>query len=150
MITGAFAYHRPTTINEAVGLLSSLGEDARPLAGGHSLIPLMKLRLAAPSDLIDLGAIPDLKGIRADGNDIVASTDYGMFWSRSVRGERRDLGAHRRMLRALSRIWRRGHRFRAVRRRRRRNDALGGRRGRVPSIPSRLEPADRTPRRHPV
>jgi carbon-monoxide dehydrogenase medium subunit len=71
MIPGAFAYHRPTTINEAVGLLSSLGEDARPLAGGHSLIPLMKLRLAAPSNLIDLGAIKDLKGIRADGNDMV-------------------------------------------------------------------------------
>jgi carbon-monoxide dehydrogenase medium subunit len=71
MIPGAFAYHRPTSISEAVGLLSSLGEDARPLAGGHSLIPLMKLRLAAPSDLVDLGAIKDLKGIRADGNDIV-------------------------------------------------------------------------------
>jgi len=71
MIPGAFAYHRPTSVNEAVSLLSSLGEDARPLAGGHSLIPLMKLRLAAPSDLIDLGAIKDLKGIRADGNDIV-------------------------------------------------------------------------------
>jgi carbon-monoxide dehydrogenase medium subunit len=71
MIPGAFAYHRPKSINEAVNLLSSLGEDARPLAGGHSLIPLMRLRLATPSDLVDLGAIQDLRGIRADGNDIV-------------------------------------------------------------------------------
>jgi len=71
MISGAFAYHRPKTVNEAVGLLASLGEDARPLAGGHSLIPLMKLRLAAPTNLVDLGGIKDLKGIRAEGNDIV-------------------------------------------------------------------------------
>jgi carbon-monoxide dehydrogenase medium subunit len=71
MIPGAFAYHRPKSVNEAVGLLASLGEDARPLAGGHSLIPLMKLRLAAPTNLVDLGGIKDLKGIRADGNDIV-------------------------------------------------------------------------------
>lgn len=71
MIPGAFAYHRPKSVNEAVGLLADLGEDARPLAGGHSLIPLMKLRLAAPTNLVDLGGIKDLKGIRADGNDIV-------------------------------------------------------------------------------
>jgi carbon-monoxide dehydrogenase medium subunit len=52
-------------------MLAALGEDARPLAGGHSLIPMMKLRIAAPEHLIDLGAIGDLKGIRADGGDIV-------------------------------------------------------------------------------
>ncbi len=71
MIPGAFAYHRPKSVNEAVTLLADLGEDARPLGGGHSLIPLMKLRLAAPSNLVDLGGIKDLKGIRADGNDVV-------------------------------------------------------------------------------
>jgi aerobic carbon-monoxide dehydrogenase medium subunit len=71
VIPGSFAYHRPKTVSEAVALLADLGEDARPLAGGHSLIPVMKLRLATPSDLIDLGAIGDLKGIRADGADIV-------------------------------------------------------------------------------
>ena len=71
MIPGAFAYHRPKSVNEAVGLLADLGEDARPLAGGHSLIPLMKLRLAAPTHLVDLAAIADLRGIRADGGDIV-------------------------------------------------------------------------------
>ncbi len=71
MIPGAFAYHRPKSVAEAVGLLADLGEDARLLAGGHSLIPMMKLRLAKPEHLVDLGAIKDLKGIRQDGGDIV-------------------------------------------------------------------------------
>jgi carbon-monoxide dehydrogenase medium subunit len=52
-------------------MLADLGEDARPLAGGHSLIPMMKLRLAAPEHLVDLSRIPELKGIRAEGGDIV-------------------------------------------------------------------------------
>ncbi len=71
MIPGAFAYHRPKSISEAVALLGDLGEDARPLSGGHSLIPMMKLRLAKPSDLVDLAGIAELKGIREDGSDIV-------------------------------------------------------------------------------
>ncbi len=71
MIPAAFAYHRPKSIAEAVALLTDLGEDARPLSGGHSLVPMMKLRLAKPSDLVDLGAITELKGIREDGSDIV-------------------------------------------------------------------------------
>ena len=52
-------------------MLADLGEDARPLAGGHSLIPMMKLRLAEPAHLIDLAGIGELKGIRADGGDVV-------------------------------------------------------------------------------
>jgi len=71
VIPGAFAYHRPNSVKEAVAMLADLGQDARPLAGGHSLIPMMKLRLAAPSHLIDLGGIGELSGIRADGGDIV-------------------------------------------------------------------------------
>ena len=71
MIPGSFIYHRPTSIPEAVGLLTKLGDDGRALAGGHSLIPMMKLRLAAPAHLVDLAGIADLKGIRSDGNDIV-------------------------------------------------------------------------------
>jgi carbon-monoxide dehydrogenase medium subunit len=58
-------------VSEAVKLLASLGEDARPLAGGHSLIPMMKLRLAQPEHLVDLGRIAALKGIRKDGGEIV-------------------------------------------------------------------------------
>jgi len=71
MIPGPFAYHRPTSVKDAVSLLGSLGEDARAIAGGHSLIPMMKLRLAAPAHLIDLAGVADLKGIREDGRDIV-------------------------------------------------------------------------------
>jgi len=71
MIPGAFAYHRPTSVKDAVGLLAKFGDDGRVLAGGHSLIPLMKLRLASPANLIDLAGIAELKGIRADGNDVV-------------------------------------------------------------------------------
>ena len=71
MIPGAFAYHRPRSVNEAVAILADLGDEARPLAGGHSLIPVMKLRLAAPGNLVDLGGIADLKGIRQDGSDVV-------------------------------------------------------------------------------
>jgi aerobic carbon-monoxide dehydrogenase medium subunit len=71
MIPGSFAYHRPTSVKEAVGLLGDLGEDARTIAGGHSLIPMMKLRLAKPTHLIDLGGVAALKGIRDEGRDVV-------------------------------------------------------------------------------
>jgi aerobic carbon-monoxide dehydrogenase medium subunit len=71
VIPGSFAYHRPKSIAEAVTLLAELGDEARPLAGGHSLIPMMKLRLSSPEHLVDLGGIGDLKFIRADGADIV-------------------------------------------------------------------------------
>lgn len=71
MIPGQFDYHRPASLAEAVHLMATLGEDARALAGGHSLIPMMKLRLATPAHLIDLGGIGALKGIRRDGDHIV-------------------------------------------------------------------------------
>jgi carbon-monoxide dehydrogenase medium subunit len=71
VIPASFEYHRPKSVPEAVALLADLGEDARALAGGHSLIPMMKLRLATPEHLVDLAGIGDLKGIRADGGDIV-------------------------------------------------------------------------------
>ncbi len=71
MIPGSFSYHRPATVADAVKLLSTLGEEARPLAGGHSLVPMMKLRLATPEHLVDLHGIAGLKGVRRDGNRIV-------------------------------------------------------------------------------
>ena len=71
MIPGPFSYHRPENVGDAIKLLASLGEDARPLAGGHSLIPMMKLRLATPGHLVDLHGVAGLKGIRRDGNKIV-------------------------------------------------------------------------------
>ncbi len=70
MIPGAFSYHRPTTVADAIGLLATYGDDARPLAGGHSLIPMMKLRLATPDHLIDLHGIGELRGIRRDGDTV--------------------------------------------------------------------------------
>jgi aerobic carbon-monoxide dehydrogenase medium subunit len=70
MIPGAFSYHRPATVADAVKLLADLGDDARPLAGGHSLVPMMKLRLATPAHLIDLHGVADLKGIKRDGNKV--------------------------------------------------------------------------------
>src|SRR6202142_3382601 len=71
MIPGPFTYPRPATLADAVKLLTDLGEEARPLAGGHSLVPMLKLRLATPEHLVDLHGIAGLKGIRRDGNKIV-------------------------------------------------------------------------------
>ena len=65
MIPAQFEYHRPKSIDEAVGLLSQHGDEGRVIAGGHSLIPMMKLRLAAPEHLIDLRDLEALKGIAA-------------------------------------------------------------------------------------
>ena len=67
MIPAAFEYHAPSTIGEATALLQKLGEDAKVLSGGQSLIPLMKLRLASPAHLVDINGIPGLSGIREDG-----------------------------------------------------------------------------------
>lgn len=68
MITAPFEYHAPRTVPEALQLLGDLGDDAKLLAGGHSLLPMMKLRFAEPSHLIDLGRIDSLRGItQADG-----------------------------------------------------------------------------------
>jgi carbon-monoxide dehydrogenase medium subunit len=70
MIPGSFSYHRPASVGDAVKLLASLGEDARPLAGGHSLVPMMKLRLATPAHLVDLHGIAGLKGIARSGDTV--------------------------------------------------------------------------------
>lgn len=71
MIPGPFTYHRPSSLADAIKLLADLGDEARPLAGGHSLVPMMKLRLAAPDHLIDLHGIDGLKGIAREGGRIV-------------------------------------------------------------------------------
>lgn len=68
MYPRAFQYHRAKSLQDAVSLLTELGEDARPLAGGQSLIPLMKLRLSAPAHLVDLNFIPDISYIWANSN----------------------------------------------------------------------------------
>jgi carbon-monoxide dehydrogenase medium subunit len=68
MIPAEFDYQAPKSLEEAVGMLQSSGEEAKLLAGGHSLLPLMKLRLAAPALLVDLRRVPGLHGVqREDG-----------------------------------------------------------------------------------
>jgi aerobic carbon-monoxide dehydrogenase medium subunit len=73
----AFEYHRPKSVAEAVSLLRSASEP-KLLAGGHTLIPTLKQRLASPSDIVDLGAITELKGIREEGDRLIigALTTY--------------------------------------------------------------------------
>jgi aerobic carbon-monoxide dehydrogenase medium subunit len=70
MIPAAFDYQRASTVDEAVGLLGEHGDDAKLLAGGHSLLPLMRLRLAAPAVLIDIGRLGDLSFVRSDGGQV--------------------------------------------------------------------------------
>jgi carbon-monoxide dehydrogenase medium subunit len=67
----SFEYHAPTTLQEALTLLTRYGDEAKILAGGHSLLPIMNLRLAQPKALIDIGKIPGLSGIREENGTIV-------------------------------------------------------------------------------
>ncbi|MBN9425847.1 MAG: xanthine dehydrogenase family protein subunit M [Burkholderiales bacterium] len=71
MIPAIFAYHAPRSVPDALALLSQFGDDAKLLAGGHSLLPMMKLRFAQPAHLIDLNRIDALRGIREDGGTVV-------------------------------------------------------------------------------
>lgn len=71
MFPSQFAYHRPSSVQEAVELLAA-DPDAKVLAGGHSLLPAMKLRLANPSAVVDIGRIADLRGITVKGDGSVA------------------------------------------------------------------------------
>ena len=70
MIPGNFDYHSPGSVDEALGLLAELGDDAKILAGGQSLIPAMRFRLAAPSHLIDINRIGGLSYVREDGGHL--------------------------------------------------------------------------------
>ncbi|MEE2060200.1 FAD binding domain-containing protein [Rhodococcus artemisiae] len=71
MIPAEFEYAAPTTLDEAVAALNDAGEDAKVLAGGQSLMPVLRLRMAAPTTVVDLGRVPDLRGIREDGDTLV-------------------------------------------------------------------------------
>lgn len=87
MTPAAFDYHAPRSVADAVRLLGSLGPDAKLLAGGHSLLPMMKLRFAAPSHLIDLGRIAELRGIAEAGGEIrigAMTTEHQLLASRLV------------------------------------------------------------------
>ena len=70
MIPAEFSYVRPATIDEAVAALSGAGEDAKVLAGGQSLMPLLRLRLAYPELLVDIGSLDELRGVRDEGDSL--------------------------------------------------------------------------------
>jgi carbon-monoxide dehydrogenase medium subunit len=85
MIPHAFDYHAPKTLPDALGMLAQFGDDAKLLAGGHSLLPMMKMRFAQPAHLIDLGKIPELRGVREDGGTIrigAMTTENELIWSK--------------------------------------------------------------------
>lgn len=70
MKPAAFAYYRPTSVAEALSLLAHLGDEAKPLAGGQSLVPLMNFRLARPAHLVDLNRIEELRSIRTENGEL--------------------------------------------------------------------------------
>jgi aerobic carbon-monoxide dehydrogenase medium subunit len=87
LIPGSFEYHRAASLSEAVALLGQLDSDARVIAGGHSLIPMMKLRLATPTHLVDLAGVAELKGVRLEGGEIVIgamTTQHEIIGSESL------------------------------------------------------------------
>jgi carbon-monoxide dehydrogenase medium subunit len=71
MFPSSFGYVAARSVEHALELMAKHGEDAKLLAGGHSLIPAMKLRLQSPRTLVDLGTVPGLRGVRLDGNDLI-------------------------------------------------------------------------------
>ena len=90
MIPPSFEYYAPRSIGEALALLSRLGSDSKLLAGGHSLLPMMKLRFAQPAHLIDLNRIPELRGIREEGAELVIgamTTEAELLGSALVRNK---------------------------------------------------------------
>src|SRR4030095_912694 len=85
MIPRPFEYYAPASIPDALGLLGKYGDEAKLLAGGHSLLPMMKLRFAQPGHVIDLGKIAELRGIREDGGTIrigAMTTENDLIWSK--------------------------------------------------------------------
>ena len=90
MFPASFEYHRAASVKEALSMLEQYGEEGKILAGGHSLIPLMKLRLAQPGHLVDIGGIRELASIREEGGRIVVGglvTHYAVETSAVVRAK---------------------------------------------------------------
>jgi carbon-monoxide dehydrogenase medium subunit len=82
-----FEYHAPRSLPEAIALLKQYGDEAKILAGGHSLLPMMKMRFAEPGHLVDLGRVAELKGIRQVGSAIhigAMTTENELIWSALV------------------------------------------------------------------
>ncbi|MFI5609320.1 FAD binding domain-containing protein [Amycolatopsis sp. NPDC051903] len=71
MIPAPFEYVAPSSVDEAVQALAAAGEDAKVLAGGQSLLPVLRMRLAAPTTIVDLRKVAEMRGVREDGDDLV-------------------------------------------------------------------------------
>ena len=87
MIPRQFEYHAPQSVPEAIALLQKYGDTAKLLAGGHSLLPMMKIRFAEPEHLVDLGKVADLRGIREKGKELrigAMTTENDLIWSTLV------------------------------------------------------------------
>ena len=90
MYPAQFDYHTPGSIKEALDLLGKHKDDAKLLAGGHSLLPAMKFRLARPAHVVDLRKIPGLSGIKEDGGTLVIgamTTHYAVESSAAVKSK---------------------------------------------------------------
>jgi aerobic carbon-monoxide dehydrogenase medium subunit len=88
VIPAAFEYVRASTVEEAVAALAEHGDEAKLLAGGHSLLPIMKLRLAYPEVLVDIGRVDEMKGVCEDGDALViggATTHHDVLSNDLVR-----------------------------------------------------------------
>ena len=70
MLPAAFDYRAPTSLDEALGVLKQHGDEAKVMAGGQSLIPLLKLRFSRPELVVDIGRIPDLNAIKRDNGHV--------------------------------------------------------------------------------
>src|SRR5713226_1128941 len=88
-IPAAFDYHTATSVDEAIALLQQYGDEAKVLAGGHSLLPTMKMRLAQPGHLVDIGRISGLSYIREDSGAVAvgAMTRYSTIMRSDVVGK---------------------------------------------------------------
>ncbi|MEV6824827.1 xanthine dehydrogenase family protein subunit M [Amycolatopsis sp. NPDC051102] len=96
MIPASFQYTRASTVDEALAFLASHGDEAKVLAGGHSLLPLMKLRLATPEYLVDIGPLDELRYVRLEGDEVAigALSRYSALVQDPVLREHAPLLAH--------------------------------------------------------
>ncbi len=89
MIPAKFDYTRPSSLDAAVSALADGGEDAKVIAGGQSLLPLLRLRLAYPSLLVDIGGLDELRGVRDEGGSLLigaATTHYQLIHDPLITG----------------------------------------------------------------
>ena len=97
MIPAQFDYVRPTSVEDAVGALTEAGDDAKVITGGQSLLPLLRIRLAAPNVLVDCGRIEEMRGVSDAGDALLigaATTHNDVMHDPLVRGACRAAGDH--------------------------------------------------------